>query len=1043
MIEHKAVPVGDLEVIDDEHGIVEAIVSVTGIVDEVRDLIEPGAYTKTLQRRKPKGIWGHAWDTPISKTLDAKELMPGDPELPKFDRTGAPWPAAAGALKVKTQFNLETQRGREAYADVKFFGADAEWSVGYKVPTGQAVLEQKSGQQIRRIREMDLYEYSPVLFGAMPLAATTSMKTAQQALLAVKASLAGQPLEVKQPEDSELETKGKKRPAPPAVSGKPHPYVDKDGDNKCDICKGKRSEHEKSLTYADLHLEAKSVILSEALDGFDPEGASAADDVDELDAREVILSMVADGTADDAALTELGFDEKAIADFGLAARLYAELEAKSRRVRTAAGAKKYNRPIGSPILPGEGGAKVPKMRKPGGNRPGVSGDRRTEIRYATNLDDAITAMNRSLTPEGLEVDRDTAKFDLHPSGDAGTLDFATKPVTVGEALASARARADADAKERYRVELADRAAALDALDLPDGTDALIARLQAMRSDPNADSDAVVRELTRRGIDVSQVPDAPSGSGTPFPNSGAADVEMASVLEVGDAVTAVEPDGGNVVDGLIARIDSDGLVEVEDREVTFSFRATDLDTINGVDAGDYRDNRLLAADDAETFEGVPIDDAYPPGTEFFEGLPIDDVAPIDEVAPDVAPPSMSFWTSTPKVGEPRTEVRYVSNLDDAVTAMNRSLAPMGLEVDRDTAKFSLHASGDAGTLSYVAKPRSSDLPPAAPATLEMSEDEDANWERIFAAATDAGMDEDSAMDLAERGGKLIRYGAGDDLGGTNNAEDDLIAEAYTNGGLVHRSTLAGHLRFLAADKLGAGANSGFMLEELADTLENYPDDTFGDAVLDDFLEEFGEQARAFGSDKLGYGSNADAVQAALDELTGAYGGEFIKFDVSKGTKVLLGQIFGGLETKAGGADKNRGGAETLRRYWTKGPGAAKIGWGTPGDWTRCVSQLSKYLGVRARGYCSLRHREVNGFYPGDAKNKGGDGVFTLDVDDGEALVASLQEKTGRLLTEGKADRLRLATKDLADALADALADEPEDAELEDLLLAHEALKLGLD
>jgi 8-oxo-dGTP pyrophosphatase MutT (NUDIX family) len=67
----------------------------------------------------------------------------------------------------------------------------------------------------------------------------------------------------------------------------------------------------------------------------------------------------------------------------------------------------------------------------------------------------------------------------------------------------------------------------------------------------------------------------------------------------------------------------------------------------------------------------------------------------------------------------------------------------------------------------------------------------------------------------------------------------------------------------------------------------------------------------------------------------------------------------LETKGGGADRNRGGAEKLRHYWTRGPGAAKIRWGEPGDWQRCVDHLSKYLGIRAKGYCNLRHKEATG------------------------------------------------------------------------------------
>ena len=84
------------------------------------------------------------------------------------------------------------------------------------------------------------------------------------------------------------------------------------------------------------------------------------------------------------------------------------------------------------------------------------------------------------------------------------------------------------------------------------------------------------------------------------------------------------------------------------------------------------------------------------------------------------------------------------------------------------------------------------------------------------------------------------------------------------------------------------------------------------------------------------------------------------------------------TAAGGADRNRGNAETLRRYWTVGKGALKIRWNTPGDWTRCYRNLKKYMGLRAKGYCSLRHHEVTGMWPGDKNNPGmNKGAFVID------------------------------------------------------------------
>jgi hypothetical protein len=66
---------------------------------------------------------------------------------------------------------------------------------------------------------------------------------------------------------------------------------------------------------------------------------------------------------------------------------------------------------------------------------------------------------------------------------------------------------------------------------------------------------------------------------------------------------------------------------------------------------------------------------------------------------------------------------------------------------------------------------------------------------------------------------------------------------------------------------------------------------------------------------------------------------------------------------------RGNAATLRRYWSTGAGAAKIRWGTPGDWTRCNKQLSKYLGPRAKGYCQLLHIRNTGVATGSRLNPG--------------------------------------------------------------------------
>lgn len=176
VLEHKALSgVRGTKVLDDQEGVVECIVSVTGVVDEVKDVIVPDAYAKTLAIRKPKGVSGHDWEKAVAKALEVKELFPGDRDLPKTTATGEAWPRDAGALKVLGLYNLETDLGKHTYSNVKFFGPEQEWSIGYNVPRGGARLDHKAGE--RHIDFLDLFEWSDVLFGAAPLTAgSTNVK---------------------------------------------------------------------------------------------------------------------------------------------------------------------------------------------------------------------------------------------------------------------------------------------------------------------------------------------------------------------------------------------------------------------------------------------------------------------------------------------------------------------------------------------------------------------------------------------------------------------------------------------------------------------------------------------------------------------------------------------------------------------------------------------------------------------------------------------------------------------------------------------------
>jgi HK97 family phage prohead protease len=54
-------------------------------------------------------------------------------------------------------------------------------------------------------------------------------------------------------------------------------------------------------------------------------------------------------------------------------------------------------------------------------------------------------------------------------------------------------------------------------------------------------------------------------------------------------------------------------------------------------------------------------------------------------------------------------------------------------------------------------------------------------------------------------------------------------------------------------------------------------------------------------------------------------------------------------------------ERLHDYWVRGDGAAKIRWGEPGDYDRCVLHLGKFLDD-PHGYCAQAHHDALGIWP---------------------------------------------------------------------------------
>ena len=153
--------------LDEAQGIVECFVAGIGNKDSVGDVCATGAFAKSLLRRKPRVVWGHNWNDPIGKVLDIYEVPASDPRLPTKMKM-----AGIGGLYAKVQFNLQSEKGREAFANVAFFGEEQEWSIGYK--TLRAQYDQN--MQANILHEVELYEVSPVLHGANQLTGTISVK---------------------------------------------------------------------------------------------------------------------------------------------------------------------------------------------------------------------------------------------------------------------------------------------------------------------------------------------------------------------------------------------------------------------------------------------------------------------------------------------------------------------------------------------------------------------------------------------------------------------------------------------------------------------------------------------------------------------------------------------------------------------------------------------------------------------------------------------------------------------------------------------------
>jgi hypothetical protein len=146
-----------LQVKDADEGIVVAQFAQLNVVDHDGDVTLPGAFRK---------------GAPVAVSPYAHASM-----------RGSSAPVAKGTITeagdfalAELQYNLKTHAGREAFETVRFMGDDQEWSYGYDIVDAEFGMH--DGRRVQFLKDLDVFEISPVLRGAGVGTRTVSAKEA-------------------------------------------------------------------------------------------------------------------------------------------------------------------------------------------------------------------------------------------------------------------------------------------------------------------------------------------------------------------------------------------------------------------------------------------------------------------------------------------------------------------------------------------------------------------------------------------------------------------------------------------------------------------------------------------------------------------------------------------------------------------------------------------------------------------------------------------------------------------------------------------------
>lgn len=147
-------------VADAPEGTIEGYGSKFGLVDSYGESVQPGAFKKSLREWKKRKrpipmLWQHRSESPIGGWHTYEEDDQG--------------------LLMVGLLNLETQRGREAWSDVKAQNVGG-LSIGYYEIRSDPYSYEVSPEQPRKLFELDLRETSVVTFPALREAQIDAVK---------------------------------------------------------------------------------------------------------------------------------------------------------------------------------------------------------------------------------------------------------------------------------------------------------------------------------------------------------------------------------------------------------------------------------------------------------------------------------------------------------------------------------------------------------------------------------------------------------------------------------------------------------------------------------------------------------------------------------------------------------------------------------------------------------------------------------------------------------------------------------------------------